>query len=59
MASFMTVPPERRRHPEDGAALVEYALILGFVVVAGVGALLLLGGYVSQDLGNTVRGFGP
>jgi len=60
LMSFMVVRDDgRARRTEDGAAIVEYALILGMVVVAGLGALLLIGGHVSQDIGNTAQGFGP
>jgi Flp pilus assembly pilin Flp len=48
-----------RIRDERGAALVEYSLILGFVVIAAVGVALLIGGFVSQDISNTARGFGP
>jgi Flp pilus assembly pilin Flp len=60
LASLMVARPARRRaRAESGAALVEYSLILGLVVIAGIAALLLIGGHVSQDLSNTARGFGP
>lgn len=60
LTSLFAVRPDSRPDRSDrGAALVEYTLILGFVVIVCVAALLLLGGYVSQDLANTARGFGP
>lgn len=59
LRSFMVVEPVRRGRGETGAALVEYSLILGFVVIAGIALILLIGGYVSGDLSNTARGFAP
>jgi len=57
VATLWTAP--RVRRPQEGAAMVEYALILGLVVVVGVSTLLLLGGSVSQVITNTAKGFGP
>ena len=56
--SFMVAEPVRPRRDETGAALVEYSLILGFVVIAGIALILLIGGSVTGDLSNTARGFG-
>ncbi|HET6811194.1 MAG TPA: hypothetical protein VFH50_09315 [Acidimicrobiales bacterium] len=58
LASLMVARPVRARRSETGAALVEYSLILAFVVIAGLAMLLLIGGYVSGDMTNTARGFG-
>ena len=58
LMSLMVAAPRRARRTERGTALVEYSLILAFVVMAGVAALLLIGGYVSGDVANTARGFG-
>jgi pilus assembly protein Flp/PilA len=38
------------REPEDGQALVEYALILALVAVAAIGALTLIGGGAKDKL---------
>jgi Flp pilus assembly pilin Flp len=60
LTSFMTVRTVDPAPPrEEGAALVEYALVLGVVVILGVSALLLIGGYVTGYIGNTAKGFGP
>lgn len=58
LTSLMVAKPSRVRGDDAGAALVEYSLILGFVVIAGVAMLLLIGGYVSGDMTNTAQGFG-
>ena len=58
LASLMVARPVPARRSETGAALVEYSLILAFVVIAGLAMLLLIGGYVSGDMTNTARGFG-
>lgn len=59
MSLFSVRPDSRAGRSERGAALVEYTLIVGFVALVCVAALLLIGGYVSQDLTNTAKGFGP
>ena len=58
LMSLMVARPAPARRDESGAALVEYSLVLAFVVIAGVAVLLLIGGYVSGDMSNTARGFG-
>jgi Flp pilus assembly pilin Flp len=58
LASLFVARPARARRSETGAALVEYSLILAFVVIAGLAMLLLIGGHVSGDMANTARGFG-
>ena len=58
LTSLMVATPPRARRDETGAALVEYSLILCFVVIAALATLLLIGGYVSGDVTNTARGFG-
>lgn len=58
LTSLMVARPAGAGRDDAGAALVEYSLILGFVVLAGVALLLLIGGYVSGDMTNTARGFG-
>ena len=58
LTPLMVVKAARPRRGEAGAALVEYSLILAFVVIAGLAMLLLIGGYVSGDMANTARGFG-
>jgi len=40
-------------HDDQGQSLVEYALIIGFVSIAAVGALHLLGTQVNNTLFNT------
>lgn len=51
--------PRRRRRDERGAALVEYALVLGLVVIACIAVLVVIGGYVAQHLSDAGRGFHP
>jgi Flp pilus assembly pilin Flp len=46
------------REDEDGQALAEYALILGFIAVVAVAALTLLGTLLAGELGNVTDGFG-
>ena len=40
---------------EQGAALVEYALVLAILAFAAIGALTLLGSGISQGLTNTAQ----
>lgn len=42
-----------RRSGEEGASLVEYALILAFVVVVAIGAMALLGGSTANLLNTS------
>ena len=58
LTSLTVARPARGRADETGAALVEYSLILAFVVIACIAVLLLIGGSVSGDMSNTARGFG-
>jgi Flp pilus assembly pilin Flp len=46
------------RGEEDGQALAEYALILGFIAVVAVAALTLLGTILAGELGEVTDGFG-
>ena len=49
----------RRVRGQDGASMVEYALLLGLVAVVAIGALVLLGGSVSNIVNNTGNDFRP
>jgi Flp pilus assembly pilin Flp len=43
----------RRRFAQNGASLVEYALLLALIAVAALLALYFLGGSVSNSLNNS------
>ena len=45
--------PTRRVHGDDGASLVEYALLLALIVVACIGAVTFLGGNLSSNLSRS------
>jgi len=47
----------RSLSPEEGQAMVEYALILGFVAVACVGALSLIGAPLIDIFEAVASGF--
>ena len=47
-----------RYKDEEGQALAEYALILGFVFIAAVTALTLLGTAITGKLGGVTSAFG-
>ena len=42
---------------EEGQALAEYALILGFIAIVAVTALTLVGGAITGKLGAVAAGF--
>jgi Flp pilus assembly pilin Flp len=44
--------------PEDGQALVEYALIIGCIAILAIGSLQLLGANVDAVLNQVAGGFG-
>ena len=44
--------------PEEGQALVEYALIIGSIALLAIGSLQLLGGNVDAVLNQVASGFG-
>lgn len=44
---------------QQGAAMVEYALVLGLVVIVAVSTMLLLGGSVTNAIANTANSFRP
>jgi pilus assembly protein Flp/PilA len=39
----------RFRQEEDGAALIEYTVLLGIITVAVIGTIVLVGGWVSTQ----------
>jgi pilus assembly protein Flp/PilA len=44
-------------HDERGQGLAEYALLLALIAIVAIGALLFMGGQISQilsDVGNSV-----
>jgi Flp pilus assembly pilin Flp len=45
-----TIRGERRRDPEAGQGLAEYALILALIAIVSIVALLFLGGQISDKL---------
>jgi Flp pilus assembly pilin Flp len=47
-----------RYKDEEGQALAEYALILGFVAIVAVTALTLLGTAITGELGGVTSAFG-
>jgi len=36
----------RFRNEEDGAAMIEYSILIGIIAVAAIGAVLAIGGWV-------------
>jgi Flp pilus assembly pilin Flp len=47
-----------RYKDEDGQALAEYALILGFIAIVAVTALTLMGTAITGKLGGVAAGLG-
>ena len=48
----------RLRQDEDGAALIEYTVLLGILVVAVIGTIALVGGWISTQW-TTLQGSLP
>lgn len=46
-----------RARDDEGASLVEYALLLALIAAAAVGALVALGGTVQHAITNVNNGF--
>jgi Flp pilus assembly pilin Flp len=42
---------------DSGASLVEYALLLGLIVVVAVGAVILLGNHTANAVNNAANSF--
>lgn len=42
----------RFRDDEDGAAMVEYTILLGLITVATIGAVVFIGGWTSAQWGK-------
>ena len=49
---------KKLRRDEDGAALIEYTVLLGILVVAVIGTIVLVGGWVSGQW-TTLQGALP
>jgi Flp pilus assembly pilin Flp len=59
-ATRCTGKPSRRCTGDDGASLVEYALLLALIVVACIGAVTFLGTSLDDSLStSTSELFGP
>ena len=48
MTKLMTVA-KRFHEDEDGAAMVEYTILLGIITVAVIGTIIWVGGWVGQE----------
>jgi pilus assembly protein Flp/PilA len=55
MGTMASVGRFVRRRQEDGASLVEYALLLALIAVVALVALKLLGGSVANTLNNVTN----
>jgi len=51
MKKFLTVA-KRFRDDQDGAAMVEYTILLGIITVAVIGAVIFVGGWVGTQWGT-------
>ncbi|WP_095088856.1 Flp family type IVb pilin [Mesorhizobium sophorae] len=48
MKKFMTMT-RQFRDDENGAAMVEYSILIGLISAAAIAAIVLVGGYVSTS----------
>ena len=48
----------RLKNDEEGAALVEYSLLIGIITVAAVGSIVLVGPWVGQQWQALVTALG-
>jgi len=48
----------RFRKDEEGAALVEYSVLIGLITVAAIAAIVLVGGWVASQWANLVSAIG-
>ncbi|TIN14885.1 MAG: Flp family type IVb pilin [Mesorhizobium sp.] len=51
MKKLMTMA-RQFRHDENGAAMVEYTILLGIITVAVIAAIIFVGGWVGTQWGN-------
>ncbi len=49
---------ERLKKDEEGAALVEYSLLIGIITVAAVGSIILVGPWVGRQWAALVTALG-
>lgn len=54
-ATLRTFFADRLSHDENGASLVEYALLLALIAVVAIGALIFLGKGVNNTLNNVAN----
>lgn len=43
---------------DDGQTMAEYGIILGVITVGAIAAILLIGGYVTDQFNNVARALG-
>lgn len=46
------------RDSEDGAAMVEYSILIGLITAAAIAAIVLVGGYVTTSWGALTLALG-